>query len=83
MRIFEEKIFFSKFCIVDAALQNGNILGCNNSTETIETAIKSVDEEVFEKLNIQGPFEYSTSPETTQNSICGSNNCQYCNIAST
>ena len=45
MWIFEEKNFFSKFCIVDAALQNGNILGCNNRTETVDTAMKSVDDE--------------------------------------
>ena len=58
-------MFFSDFCIVDAALQNGNILDCNNRTETVDTAIKSVDDEFFEKLNIQETFEYSTSPEST------------------
>ena len=45
MWIFEEKMFFSKFCIVDAALQNGDTLGSNNRTETVDTAMKSVDDE--------------------------------------
>ena len=58
-------MFFSKFCIVHAALQNRNILGSNNRTETVDTAMKSMDDAFFEKLNIQGPFEYSTSPEST------------------
>ena len=57
--------FLWKFCIVDAALQNGNIVGCNNRTETVDTAMKNVDDEFFEKLNIQETFEYSTSPEST------------------
>ena len=72
MRIFQtsvdirgKNVFFSKFCVVDAALHNGNILGCNNRTVTVDTALKSVDDEFVEKLNVQGPFEYSTSPEST------------------
>ena len=39
-----KKCFFSKFCIVDAALQNGDTLGSNNRTETVDTAMKSVDD---------------------------------------
>ena len=44
MWIFEEKMFFAKFCIQNAALQNGDILGSNNRTETVDTAMKSVDD---------------------------------------
>ena len=64
-------MFFSKFCIENETLQNGDILGSNNRTGTVDTAMKSVDDEFFEKLNIQGPFEYSTNPESEQNLICG------------
>ena len=35
-------MFFSKFCIQNATLQNGNILGCNNRTQKVDTMIKSV-----------------------------------------
>ena len=59
-----KKMIFAKFFIVNAALQNENILGSNNRTKTVDMVIKSVDE-CFEKSNIQGPIEYSTSPEST------------------
>ena len=39
-----KNVFFSKFCIQNAALQNGDILGSNNRTETVDTAMKSVDD---------------------------------------
>ena len=42
-----KNVFFSKFCIQNAALQNGDILGSNNRTETVDTAMKIVDDKIL------------------------------------
>ena len=47
--IFEEKVFFARFCIDSAALQNEDIFGSNNRIETCDTAMKSVDDEFLNK----------------------------------
>ena len=38
-------MFFARFCIENVALQNEDSLGSNNRTETVDTAMKSVDDE--------------------------------------
>ena len=47
--IFEEKVFFARFCIDSAALQSEDIFGSNNRIETCDTAMKSVDDELLKK----------------------------------
>ena len=47
--IFEEKVFFARFCIENAALQNEDSLGSKNRIETCDTAMKGVDDESLKK----------------------------------
>ena len=49
MWIFEEKVFFARFCIDNAARQNEDILGSNNRIETCDTAMKSVDDKFLKQ----------------------------------